>query len=280
VIVPQGALNLVPFAALPQGRRGSYGERFALRYAPSLATLAETERRPALPAARRGELRHALVVGNPVMPEVEPADAEAAPAAMLVTRGGGTRLEPLPAAEAEARQVATRFGAPLLTGAEASETRIRRELATAPLVHLATHGIVYSSDARVRQSFLALAPDSLHDGRLTVGEVIDEGPMLSAELVVLSACQTGLGNLRQAEGTVGLQRAFLARGARGVLVSLWSVSDEATGLLMQSFYRHWLDDRDEPSKAEALRRAQMDVRRVPKFREPLYWAAFQLVGAR
>jgi CHAT domain-containing protein len=86
--------------------------------------------------------------------------------------------------------------------------------------------------------------------------------------------------LWQSEGTVGLSRAFLARGARSVLVSLWSVSDEATELLMRRLYAHWLDDADRPSVAEALRRAQGDVRRTPRFAHPRYWAAFQLVGAR
>src|SRR6185436_16544269 len=149
------------------------------------------------------------------------------------------------------------------------------------LAHLATHGYAYESDARARESFVALAPGEGEDGLLTVGEILDDPRLrLSAELVVLSACQTGLGDLKQAEGTVGLQRAFLAKGARSVLVSLWSVSDQATELLMKGFYDHWLDDSDQPSKAESLRRAQEEVRARPEFREPKYWAAFQLVGAR
>ena len=78
---------------------------------------------------------------------------------------------------------------------------------------------------------------------------------------------------------MGLQRAFLAKGARSVLVSLWSVSDEATRLLMERFYTHWLDDEDSPSKAEALRRAEDDVRSTQGFEHPRFWAAFQLVGA-
>jgi CHAT domain-containing protein len=65
-----------------------------------------------------------------------------------------------------------------------------------------------------------------------------------------------------------------------VLVSLWNVSDAATQKLMAGFYRHWLDDPDHPTKAEALRRAQEEVRRTPGFEHPRYWAAFQLVGAR
>jgi CHAT domain-containing protein len=77
-----------------------------------------------------------------------------------------------------------------------------------------------------------------------------------------------------------LQRAFLARGARSLLVSLWSVSDEATALLMERFYQHWLADRDQPAKPEALRRAQTDVRKTPGFEAARYWAPFQLVGGR
>jgi CHAT domain-containing protein len=116
---------------------------------------------------------------------------------------------------------------------------------------------------------------------LTVGDLLDDpGLKLSAELVVLSACQTGLGNLRQAEGTIGLQRAFLARGARSVLVSLWNVPDQATTRLMDAFYTHWRSDADHPSKAESLRRAQEAVRRAPGFSHPRYWAGFQVVGAR
>jgi CHAT domain-containing protein len=131
---------------------------------------------------------------------------------------------------------------------------------------------------------VALAPDSAHDGLLTLGELADDPALaLSAELVVLSACQTGLGDLKQAEGTVGFQRALLGRGARSVLVSLWSVDDRATRLLMERFYAHWLGLDGVPpagGKAEALRRAQDDVRQTAHYAHPRFWAAFQLVGAR
>jgi CHAT domain-containing protein len=200
-----------------------------------------------------------------------------------VTSFSGTvvRLAALPSAEAEARWLAGRLGAALLTAGQATEWMVRRRLPGAPLIHLATHGYAFSSEARSRQSFVALAPGRGHDGVLSVGEVLDDPTLrLNAELVVLSACQTGLGDLRQAEGTVGLQRAFLAKGARSVLVSLWSVSDAVTSLLMKRFYTHWLDDRNRPSKAEALRLAQEDVRATPGYQHPRFWAAFQLVGAR
>src|SRR6185503_10503519 len=192
--------------------------------------------------------RGALVVGNPTMP-------------MVRSPRGAVRLPALPAAGRESQWVAQALGVAPLMGRTATERAVRARMAGAPVIHLATHGFAYSADAKALDSFVAFAADSgadrAADGLLTVGEVIDDAPPLVAELVVLSACQTGLGNLRQAEGTVGLQRAFLAKGARSVLVSLWNVSDEATRVLMEAFYRHWLGRR--VGKADALRRAQEEV---------------------
>jgi CHAT domain-containing protein len=150
----------------------------------------------------------------------------------------------------------------------------------ADIIHFATHALAYAYYSKARASFLALAPDSTHDGLLTVGKLMDDSTLsVPATLIVLSGCQTALGSVMQAEGTVGLQRAFLAKGARALLVSLWSVDDEATEILMKSFYNHWLGDGDGPTKAEALQRAQQDIRKAARFAHPLYWAAFQLVGA-
>ncbi len=271
VIVPQGSLALVPFAALPVGTtRALLGTVLAIRYAPSLTTLQQFETTP--PSTAEFDRRvstAALVVGNPTMPTI------------TTSSGRRSALAPLSGAEAESRAVAAQLGAVALTGDQATEAEVVRRITDAPLVHLATHGFAYSAAGKARSSFIALAPDSAHDGLLTVGKLLDDPALkLKADLVVLSACQTGLGNLRQAEGTVGLQRAFLAKGARSVLVSLWNVSDAATQQLMTGFYQHWLSDADHPSKAEALRRAQNAVRGTPGFEHPRYWAAFQLVGAR
>jgi CHAT domain-containing protein/tetratricopeptide (TPR) repeat protein len=275
IVVPHGPLSLLPFATLPLGRRGEIGPAFgaavAIRYGPSLAALAESEARPAPQGPRRtAATSAALVVGNPQMPTVT------SPA------GSPVMLAALPSSGSEAAWVATQLGSRPLTGVRATETEVRRLLPDAPIVHLATHGYAYASGNRAAQSFIALAPGAGADGLLTVGEMLDprSGPALRADLVVLSACQTGLGDLKQAEGTVGLQRAFLGRGARSVLVSLWSVGDVATEALMKRFYVHWLRDADAPGKAEALRRAQEDVRRMPGLDHPRFWAAFQLVGAR
>ncbi|HEX3234049.1 MAG TPA: CHAT domain-containing tetratricopeptide repeat protein [Gemmatimonadales bacterium] len=275
LVLPHGPLNLVPFAALPLGASDdALGLRYALRYAPSLSTLREADALPGLDTgvARVAALRRALVVGNPRMPKVRFCDVEFTPS-------------PLPGAERSSRDVAAQLGAEVLIGGDATERAVRSRIAQAPVVHLETHGFAYETDALARASFVALAPGPeakpapADDGLLTVGEVLDQLPTLSADLIVLSACQTGLGNLKEAEGTVGLQRAFLAKHARSVLVSLWNVPDEATALLMESFYRQWLAE-PQAGKAEALRRAQAQVRRHREFAEPRYWAAFQLAGAR
>jgi len=223
----------------------------ALRYTPSLSSLA------ALPESA-GPISGSFVVGDPAMP---------------------LGLAALPAAAIEADEVARLLSTEAFGDQAATETLARTRMSSAAIIHLATHGYAYSEENRRRDSFVVLASDDQNDGLLTVGEILDDPRLeLTAELVVLSACQTGLGSLHAAEGTVGLQRAFLGRGAGSVLVSLWNVSDEATLALMLAFYGHWLNDDDEPSKAEALRRAQTDVRSKPQYEHPKYWAAFQLVG--
>jgi tetratricopeptide (TPR) repeat protein len=269
VVIPHGVLGVVPFASLPLADDTvALGVRYALRFAPSLRALNEAEARSPDSAAAWAASSQALVVGNPLMPSVTDES------------GRRSALVPLPNAGEEARWIAHKLRAAVLTGAGATESAVRAGLPRAWLIHLATHGMAFGSEARVARSFVALAPDATNDGLLTLGELLSDAPNLSADLVVLSACQTGLGNLRQAEGTVGFQRTLLAKGARSVLVSLWSVSDEATRILMERFYTHWLDDPDRPSKAEALRRAQRDVRETAGLEHPRFWAAFQLVGAR
>lgn len=266
VIVPHGALGQVPFAALTlPGDTIPLGVRNPLRHAPSLRALAAAE------APVAGAERRALVVGDPQMPEVRDET------------GTLHQLSKLPGAAEEGRWVATKLGTQVLTGSAASESAVRSSLSSAWVVHLATHGLAYGTEARVRDSYVALAPGAGQDGLLTLGELLDDNSLrLTADLIVLSACQTGLGEAREAEGTVGLQRGLLAKGARSVLVSLWSVDDAATRLLMERFYTHWLghDGRPALSKAEALRLAQMEVRATKQFTNPRYWAAFQLVGAR
>jgi CHAT domain-containing protein len=274
IVVPHGPLHLVPFAALAGSDATPFGAQLAIRYTPSLAILLEASAQPTAvgPSGsnRWGSLRPALIVGNPRMP-------------MLTICGVRLRPRGLRAAEESSRWLAGRLAADAIVGEQATERRVRAEAAGARLVHLETHGFAYENEAGARASFVALTSDSgavpppQGDGMLTVGEVLDQLPRLQAELVVLGACQTGLGNLRDAEGTVGLQRAFLAKGARSTLVSLWNVDDAASAALLREFYERWLTA--GVSKSEALRQAQDTVRRTEGFEHPRFWAAFVLAGA-
>ena len=99
---------------------------------------------------------------------------------------------------------------------------------------------------------------------------------LPAELVVLSACRTALGDRQRAEGLVGLTRGFFYAGASRLLVSLWDVDDEATAELMDRFYRALFEEGLSP--AAALRRAQLRMREIPRWQAPFYWAGFVLQG--
>ncbi len=258
VIEPHGPLWLLPFAAL-QAQDGTWlCDLWPLLYSPSAAVLDEIrlERDYGGPT----ELR-ALVVGNPRMPSVPPQD------------GLEITLQPLPGAEREAKSIAALFPDrhTLLLGPDADRATVEELAPKCGILHLATHGVAYTDDPLV--SFIALAEPQDGNGLLTARAVL--GLSLPADLVALSACQTGLGRV-SGDGMIGLSRAFLVAGARAVLVSQWSVSDEATAALMAEFYRGYLQ---WDNKAIALQRAMQALRTRPEYDHPRYWAPFVVVGS-
>jgi CHAT domain-containing protein len=181
---------------------------------------------------------------------------------------GDSKLD-LQFAEGEARTVASLFpDSRLLVRKDASETNFRKAGSAFRRIHFATHGM-FRADAPL-SSGLFLAKDTDNDGVLTVGELYSTH--LNADLVTLSACETGLGKIANGDDIVGLTRGFLYAGARSIVASLWSVDDRATAQLMESFYRNLA----HMSKLEALRQAQINTRRA--FPHPFFWAAFQLTG--
>jgi CHAT domain-containing protein len=219
---------------------------------------------------------------------------------------------PLPGTAVEARaiaQIARRSGARVtqLSGEAATDLAVLDALPAQRLVHIATHGFFGGSEGsaagtrgvvaaapapRVNgarregpprnpllESGLAFAGANLAAssgaGRLTAEELLG-GDLHRAQLVVLSACETGLGAQVAGQGVLGLQSAILAAGARGVVMSLWKVPDESTALLMTEFYRGMLALKLSP--AAALARAQGVVRADPRFRAPVHWAAWVLTG--
>jgi CHAT domain-containing protein/Tfp pilus assembly protein PilF len=150
------------------------------------------------------------------------------------------------------------------------------ELSNYRYVHFATHGYIDSERPDLSAIVLSLVDENgkPEDGFLRAREIYNLD--LPAELVVLSACETGLGKEIKGEGLVGLTRGFMYAGARRVVVSLWNVNDKATAELMARFYRGMLRDKKTP--AAALRSAQIEMSRQRQWQSPYYWSAFVLQG--
>jgi len=322
VVIPSGPTLGIPLEALVTDERKFLGETYAVSYAPSATVFSWLEERAASTdrGSRADEMlllgdppfapAHAEAMSRESASEPEPASRGSASAG---NRGVGTitSFQRLPASRAEVALLAELApGSTVLLGPDASEEALVRlagsgELAGFAAVHLATHAIV--DDERPERSALVLCqvglPDPLeaaiagtriYDGFLTAEEIVREWE-LDADLVTLSACETGLGRRVVGEGYIGFAHAFLQVGARSLLVGLWKVDDEATSLLMRRFYENWTGSYEgdraghagtSMTKADALREAKLwlrgyeDDRGKNPFEHPYYWAAFVLIGDR
>lgn len=254
VLIPQDNLFLVPFAALLDENSQPLIAHFPLLTAPSIQVLS-------LARQQRARLNHSetitgdevLLVGNPTMPD---------------------SLRQLPGAEAEVEAIAPFYNTQFLTGQVASETEVKRRLPHARIIHLATHGFLENESLDGMQEIpgaIALAADDQNDGLLTSAEILQM--QLTAELVILSACDTGLGEIT-GDGVIGLSRSFLQAGTPSVIVSLWAVPDAPTASLMIEFYRQW--QQEGLDKAQALQKAMLLT--MENHPDPAGWAAFTLIG--
>jgi tetratricopeptide (TPR) repeat protein len=163
------------------------------------------------------------------------------------------------------------------TGFEANRKLVASgELGRYRIVHFATHGLINSEHPELSGLVLSLVDENgkPQDGFLRMHEIYNL--RLPAELVVLSACQTALGQEIKGEGLVGLTRGFMYAGAERVVASLWQVDDQATAQLMQFFYRGMFKENLRP--AAALRAAQIEMSRSSRWSEPYYWAGFVMQG--
>jgi CHAT domain-containing protein len=235
VIIPGGPLHVLPFAALHDGKDYEVA-RHTIQYLPSLNAL------------------RFLKDGGPAI-DKHPVSFGWA----------GTGERPLSFAVREAEALGATFpGALVAQGGKASRAQFLAEAGAASLLHVASHG-AFREDAPLASTI------ELADGPLPLIEVL--ALKLDASLAVLSACDTGLGQLDGADGVLGLQRAFLAAGARRVVAALFRVSDLGTALLMKHFFRALVNQ----PPAAALRLAQNAIRR--RFPHPAFWAGFRLDGA-
>lgn len=256
IIVPVGPLCLVPFAASidPVGRY--LCDSFRIRIVPSLTTLKLIADSPQGYHSESGT----LVVGDPEVPEFK-------------FRGRWQKFSPLPFARKETEMIGRLIQVKPLIGKEATKEDVLEQLSAVALVHIATHG-------HSQRGELLLAPNPRRNSQtleekdciLTMAEVLNV--KVRAKLVVLSSCHSGSGEI-SSEGVVGIARAFLAAGARSVLVSLWAISDQGTMCFMDSFYQHLLQGR---SSSEALNKAMRYMRESDRFNEIRDWSPFQLIG--
>lgn len=246
VIVPHAELHYLPFAALLDRDGRFLVQRYEVAMTPSASIwMALGERSPGRAAA--GVLAFA------------------------------PRPDALPASRQEVAAIARLAGADVLTGGAATESAFRRESGNRRVLHLATYGVLNKQNPLF--SFVELAPGGDQDGRLEVHEVF--GLRLAADLVVLSACQTGLASgaladVPPGDDWVGLTRAFLNAGAKHVVATLWPVDDWATAALMERFYEGYAGN-GEP--ARALAAAQRALLVQPATSHPFYWAGFVAVGS-
>jgi CHAT domain-containing protein len=250
IFIPHKELFLVPFPAL-QDKEGKYLiEKHTITTAPAIQVLDLTRKQKQRIAAQPKQ--DVLVVGNPTMP---------------TSRFSSEPLASLPHAESEAKAVAQYYNTKALIGDQGTEAVIASQLANYRIIHFATHGIL--NQIEPLESSIVLAPDGNEDGFLTAADFLNME--LNAELIVLSACDTGKGRIT-GDGVVGLSRSLAIAGIPSILVSLWKIDDESTKELMLEFYKNLEQGNN---KAQSLRQAMLTM--MKKY-GVYHWGAFNLIG--
>ncbi|HSS22287.1 MAG TPA: CHAT domain-containing tetratricopeptide repeat protein [Pyrinomonadaceae bacterium] len=310
LIVADGALNYVPFEALVKSAdAGDYSslpyliKSNEIVYAPSASVIAAIRQQS---AGQTGS--GVLIVADPVFNSNDArAKGGKATSTLADTRGLGiqsamadvagqeaanvdvSKMQGLPFARligtrTEAEQIvklakASGTQADLWLDLDASEDNVdARDISKYRVVHIATHGLLNAERPQFTGVVLSLIGNKSEDGFLRTDEVFNLH--LGAPLVMLSACETGLGKEKRGEGVMGLTRAFMYAGAPTVGVSLWSVADKSTADLMTDFYKRFLGTATVKGVAPstAMRDAQLSLITGKKYSAPFYWAPFVLVG--
>ena len=243
VIVSDGALCFTPWAAIVESIR--------IRTVPSLTSY------QLISSVPDGRYKTgALLVGNPCLKELKKPPLD------------------LPYAQEEVEMIALILNTRPLTGKEATKAEVIKRMSSVGLIHIAAHGNKHTGE-------ICLSPNpgwtskfpQKKDFILKMSDVLSAN--LRARLVVLSCCHSGRGRILKGEGVVGIARAFLASGARSVLISLWAIDDEATMMFMKNFYQHL---KEEKTASVAVHKAMKSLRESETFSEMRYWAPFQLLG--
>jgi len=304
LVVADGALNYIPFEALVRSTDGADYASLSylvksneIVYAPSASVVAAIRQSGNKPSGK-----NLLAVADPIFSSDDsrvkgkagvPAAAEARGLGLGLesavndvagepTPAGGLRLARLVGTRVEAEEIgkiakSNGSQADLWIDLNASEDNLRsRDVTNYRIIHVATHGLLDAERPQFTGVVLSLVGNKDNDGFLRTDEIFNL--RLGAPLVMLSACETGLGKEKRGEGVIGLTRAFMYAGAPTVGVSLWSVADKSTADLMADFYRRLLGPASSNSASVAMRAAQLGLISGKKYSAPFYWAPFVIVG--
>lgn len=308
VIVADGALQYIPFAALPNLQKAKNSSDNSMETAfspllkqyeiinlPSASTLAAIRREL---ENRKPATKAVAVIADPVfnkedaksrlleLQEVARAQAKTQAekqqlaARQMEIEGNRVVIDRLLFSREEALAILSivpqNESLSLLNFQANKQAVLNSDLQQYRCIHFATHGLLNSNHPELSKIVLSLVDQTgkSQDGFLQVHEIYNL--KLPVELVVLSACQTALGKEIKGEGLVGLTRGFMYAGAARVIASLWNVNDAATADLMSHFYKYMLQEKQRP--AEALRNAQLKMLQQKKWKSPYYWAAFTIQG--
>ena len=270
IVAPDASLWEVPFQALIDSQNKYIVESAAVSYAPSLSVLTEIERRQNI----RRDDSTLLAFGNPSSKSIVKS-ADASRVALP-----GEIYADLPEAEKQVKALSALYGANrslIFTGSNATEAAFKKSADNFEVLHLATHGFL--NDSSPLYSYILLAEgdaDDSEDGKLEAREIMRMN--LTANLVVLSACETGRGRIGAGEGLIGLSWSFFVAGSPTTMASLWKVESASTTELMLDFYRQMRNKAKLTSKSAALRASSIKLLKTEKYAHPFYWAGFVIIG--
>ena len=263
IIAPDGILWKLPFQALSAPDDQYLLATHALTYAPSLSVLSKLKNRHA-PQPQAANL---LVFSNPKIPLAKNKHAIFAVPTSSLTNA---------ARQADELRKLYTTQAKFFTNETATSNNFQLEAAKFSLIHLATHGVMDDQQPMNSRVWLTPGNDDEDEGWVSAKEIMKL--KLHADLVILSACETGLGRIGTGEGMIGLTWAFMNAGCATTVVSQWEVRDDSTADLMIAFHRNLRNTKLPPTKSEALRQAALAVMKNEKYRHPFYWASFVMVG--
>lgn len=274
IFIPDDILHFLPFETLltQKDKQRWLVQDYRISYVPSITSFRE------ILLKKKGNERKKdiLAFGNPYFGEYEGTENSYAASSPDDTRND-FHLNPLRYSQMEVDKIAVLFKKnrrDVYTGDEATEISLKRAaLADYKIIHFATHALIDNRNPARSSIVLSLRDTSLEDGFLQMREVFDL--RMDADLVALSACQTGLGQFIKGEGIEGINRAFFFAGASSVLMSLWTVNDQASNQFMQRFYTHL---RSSDSIVDALRRSKTEMINSEVLSHPFYWAGFIVSG--